>query len=88
ERWTLQDIFEALGKDAARVMPELLRPTEFTITVPEYIVLGLRSIARRAGQDVSAFLTGELADLVEPQANALKTEIPGFGAALSFPDEE
>src|SRR6266852_5060864 len=49
ERWTLAEIHDALGSDAAVVLPPLLALRAVTVRLPEYIVRALETIAAEDG---------------------------------------
>jgi len=86
ELWPLDVIEEALGDDAARVMPEAIRTCELRARVPRYQVAMLHHMADRDATTVSAVLTRELEDVANAHAEVLSSIIPGFAAALEWPD--
>jgi DNA-directed RNA polymerase specialized sigma24 family protein len=86
QQWPLSVIFEELGKDAERVMPDLLRPQRAVFNLPEYQGLMIAALARRSGVDPDTFLSDHLLDLAAVHAAELEDEIPGFREALMFPD--
>ncbi|HSY47842.1 MAG TPA: hypothetical protein VLC46_03445 [Thermoanaerobaculia bacterium] len=53
-RWEQSVIEEALGEDAARVLPEAIRLVELRARVPRYQRDMLRELARREGTSVDA----------------------------------
>jgi hypothetical protein len=83
--WTLETIFEALGYDASSYVPDLLRPTTLTVTLPTYQVRALEVLARDQQMDASTFLHLHLLDLVSAESPFLAEEIPGFLTAFHFP---
>jgi hypothetical protein len=86
QQWPLSVIFEELGKDAARVMPDLLRPQRAVFNLPEYQVKLIAALARRSSVDADTFLSDHLLDLAAVHTEELKDEIPGLRGALMFPD--
>ena len=83
--WPLQMIFDALGPRASSYLPELLRPTNVTVTLPGYQVRMLEVLARDQELDVSTFLQLHLLDLASAESAFLGEEIFGFLAAFHFP---
>jgi hypothetical protein len=83
--WPLQVIFDALGPDAGSCLPELLRPTTITVTLPTYQVRAIEVLARDQRLDVSTFVQLHLLDLVSAESPFLAEQIPGFLAAFHFP---
>lgn len=90
ERLTVEEIYAALGKDAAGVLPQLLRQAELRVKIPEYQLRLLQRLSARQGQTVDACLADVLHDLAgstritHPE---IDDEIPGFAEALFFPAE-
>jgi hypothetical protein len=86
ERWTLAEIHDALGCDAAAVLPPLLAPRAVTVRLPEYVVLALETVAAENGTTLDGALHGELIDFAGTVARRMDTVIPGFRRAYLFPD--
>jgi hypothetical protein len=86
-RWELEAIYAALGDDAERVLPPLLRVREVTAALPEYMVRLLQMLAAEQHMSLSEYLRWQLLNLAQC-ANSTEIEklIPGFRAALMFPD--
>lgn len=84
-RWTVHRIAEALGRDVARVLPQLLRPAERTYSLPEYQVRLLEALALERGQSASEYLSAVLRT-VEAMMPPERTErmVPGISDALAF----
>jgi len=85
ELWPLDVIEEALGADAARVMPEAVRTSELRARVPRYQVAMLAHMAEQESTTVSAILTRELDDVASAHSEELADAIPGFRAAFEWP---
>ena len=85
EIWPLDVIEDALGDDAARVMPEAVRTAELRARVPRYQVAMLEHMAGQEATTVSAILTRELDDVASANAEELSAAIPGFRAAFEWP---
>ena len=83
--WPLYLIFEALGAEAASYVPELLRPTSITVTLPSYQVRMLEVLARDQQLDLSTFLQLHLLDLASAESPFLAEQVPGFSTAFHFP---
>jgi hypothetical protein len=87
-RWTVIQIHDALGDEANRVLPRLLRPVELKpLRLPEYQVRLVEEFAREAGSSVEAYIYEQLL-AVEAAGNADEIELllPGFKEAMRFPD--
>ena len=86
ELWSQAAVEEALGADVAAAIPELLRLTELEVRLPRLEVMALERVAAREGRAVDAVLASELLDFVSAHADWLEHEVPGFAAALAWPD--
>jgi hypothetical protein len=84
--WDQAEVEAALGDDLANVLPELLQLAELEVRIPRLEIAALERIAVRDGRSVDAVLARELRDLVSAESHWLGNEIPGFAAALSWPD--
>jgi hypothetical protein len=83
--WDQSVIEEALGDDAARLIPEAIRLVELRARVPRYQRDVLRELARRAGTSIDEVLTRELEDVASAHAQDLASVLPGLSAALAWP---
>ncbi|HEY0144533.1 MAG TPA: hypothetical protein VGF48_26855 [Thermoanaerobaculia bacterium] len=83
--WEQALIEEALGDDAAAVLPEAIRLVELRARVPRYQREMLRYLARRDGTTVDHVLTRELEDVACTHSEELAAALPGFVAALEWP---
>jgi hypothetical protein len=81
QKWEHAVIEEALGDDAAAVLPEAIRLVELRARVPRYQRDMLRILAQREGTSVDAVLTRELEDVAHAHAD----ELPELMAALAWP---
>lgn len=84
QKWEQTVIEEALGNDAARVLPEAIRLVELRARVPRYQRDMLGYFAKRDGTSVDHVLSRELEDLASAHAEELAMAIPDFDAALAF----
>lgn len=84
--WEQSVIEEALGNDAAAVLPEAIRLVELRARVPRYQREMLRYLAQRDGTSVDDVLTRELEDVACAHSEELVAAVPGFEAALAWPD--
>src|SRR4051812_43984155 len=83
--WEQGTIEEALGEDAARVLPEAIRLVELRARVPRYQKDMLHYLARRDGTTVDDVLARELEDVACAHAEELAGVVAGFEAALAWP---
>lgn len=79
-------IEEALGEDAARVLPEAIRLCELRARVPRYHVEMLKHFARCGRTSLDRVLARELEDVACAHAEELARAVPGFAAALAWPE--
>src|SRR5258706_5224118 len=85
QTWELAVIKEALGGDAASVLPEAIRLVELRARVPRYQRDMLRELARREGTSVDAVLARELEDVASAHAEEL-AGVPGLSMAMRWPE--
>ena len=83
--WSQESIEAALGADLADAIPELLRLADLEVRIPRLEILALERLADRDGKSVDAVLARELLDVVSAHSEYLSTAIPGFTAALRWP---
>jgi hypothetical protein len=88
ELWSQEAIEEALGADAAGVIPEAVRLIELRVRLPRYQVAMLEYFAGRDRASVSGQLVRELDGVASAHAEELSSAVSGFAAALAWPDEE
>ncbi|HYK00349.1 MAG TPA: hypothetical protein VE974_01245 [Thermoanaerobaculia bacterium] len=86
--WEQSVIEEALGDDAASVLPEAIRLVELRARVPRYQREMLRYLAKRHGTTVDEVLTRELEDVACAHSQELAAAVPGFELALAWPENE
>jgi SNF2 family DNA or RNA helicase len=84
QKWDQATIEEALGDDAAAVLPEAIRLVELQARIPRYQRDMLRWLARRDETTIDAVLSRELEDVACAHAEELATAVPGFEAALGW----
>ena len=88
EQWPREVIEEALGEDAERVLPRAVRLAVLRARVPRYQVAMLEYFAERDRTTVSAVLTSELDHVASAHSPELTLAIPGFRAALAWPEAQ
>ena len=87
-RWTLAEIHEALGRDAATVLPPLLSLRTLTIRLPEFIVRALENVAIADGTTLDDWLHHELVDFAGTVVDQMERIMPGFRRAYFYPGED
>jgi hypothetical protein len=83
--WEQGVIEDALGEDAATLLPEAIRLVELRARVPRYQRDMLRYLAPRHRTSVDEVLTRELEDVACAHAEELTRAVPRFEAALAWP---
>jgi hypothetical protein len=84
QKWDHATIEEALGEDAAAVLPEAIRLVELQARIPRYQRDMMRWFAMRDETTVDAVLSRELEGLACAHAEELSAAVPGFEAALAW----
>ena len=84
--WSQEVVEEALGAELAEALPELLRLTDLEVRIPRMEVVALERVAARDGKSVDSVLARELLDFVSANSRWLGAEVPGFLAALAWPE--
>ena len=77
-------IEQALGTEAAGVLPEAIRLVELRARVPRYQLDMLRFLAHRRGTSVDDVLSRELEDVACAHSEELAV-VPGFAAVMAWP---
>lgn len=88
ETWPLDTIEEALGEDADRILPHAIRTAELRVRLPRHHIAMLEYKAGQQRTTVSHALARELDGIASADAHELSAAIPGFAAALAWPDAE
>ena len=88
ELWAPEVIEEALGADAASVLPEAVRLIDLHVRLPRHHVAMLEHFAERDRTTVSGALARELDDVASVHADELSWAIAGFADALAWPDAD
>jgi hypothetical protein len=83
--WSQESIEEALGADLADAIPEFLRLADLEVRIPRLQIIALERLAQRDGKSIDAVLARELLDTVSAHSEYLAKAIPGFSAALRWP---
>src|SRR3954471_5207226 len=85
QRWSLVTIEEALGRDAASILPAGLRTRKFTVRLPRYQVGALQVLAEDGREPVEAMLMRMFEELADLHQERLARVIPGLGEAMAWP---
>lgn len=88
ELWGYEGIEEALGADAAAVLPDGVRLTELRVRLPRHQVAMLEHFAERDRESVSSVLARELDGVASAHAEELSCAVAGFAEALAWPDAD
>jgi hypothetical protein len=86
ELWPLETIEAALGPDAAAILPPALRLADLRTRIPRYHLAMLIYLAARHGTSIGDVLTRSLDDLASLHADELSAMVPGFAAAMAWPE--
>jgi hypothetical protein len=84
QTWDQATIEEALGHDAAAVLPEAIRLVDLQARIPRYHREMLRWFAKRDQTTVDAVLSRELEGIACAHTEELAAAVPGFGTALAW----
>jgi hypothetical protein len=82
--WDQATIEEALGDDAAAVLPSAIRLVELHARIPRYQREMLQWFARRDATTVDVVLSRELEDVACAHAEELVATVPGFEVAMGW----
>ena len=80
--WPVGAIEEALGREAALILPAGVRTRRFTARLPRYVVAALECLAEENGESADALLTRELHGLAYAHRERLGASIAGFDEAI------
>ncbi|HEY2321238.1 MAG TPA: hypothetical protein VGJ82_00110 [Thermoanaerobaculia bacterium] len=82
--WEQAVVEEALGAEAAAVLPEAIRLVELRARIPRYQRDMLHYLAARDATTVDHVLARELEDVACEYSEELAESVPGFAATLAF----
>jgi hypothetical protein len=82
--WSLEVIEEALGEDAARVLPAPLRLRAVTLNLPEYQIAMLGYLAGDKETTPGDLVSRALGDVEAEHFDALVASAPGFAEAMNW----
>ena len=85
ERWPAEVIEEALGREAAIVLPAGLRTRSVHARLPAWQVAMLEYLANEKQTSVSHLIAQQLEDLAGEHLRQLAIVIPGFRDAFDWP---
>jgi len=86
ELWSLTTIEEALGRDAALVMPPALRTRKFTVRLPLYQIAALNILAAERSESVDTLVEQIFHELTDNEKERLAPRIPGLVEAIGWPE--
>src|SRR5205814_6164921 len=84
-RWTLAEVHDALGAEAAAILPSLLSLREVRVRLPEYLARAIELSAAADDSTVDDWLYRELMDFAGTVADRMERVIPGFRQAYFYP---
>ena len=85
QRWSLVTIEEALGRDAASILPAGLRTRKFTVRLPRYQIGALEVLAEDGREPVEAMLMRMFEELADLHQERLARVIPGLDESMTWP---
>lgn len=85
--WEQAVIEDALGEDAAVVLPEAIRLVLLRVRVPRYQRDMLVALAQKHGTTIDEIVTRELEDVACAHAVELAGVVPTLDAGLSWPED-
>jgi hypothetical protein len=85
QRWSLVTIEEALGRDAASILPAGLRTRKLTVRLPRYQIGALEVLAEDGREPVEAMLMRMFEELADLHQERLARVIPGLDEAMAWP---
>jgi hypothetical protein len=88
DRWTLAEIYDALGDDADEVLPPLLALRTIAVRLPEYVLRGMEAVAKERRMPLDQYLYWELIDFAGCLPRRFVKQIPGYRDAYLFPGRE
>src|SRR4051794_7263624 len=88
QRWSLVTIEEALGRDAASILPAGLRTRRFTVRLPRYQIGALEVLAQDGREPIEAMLMRMFEELTDLHQERLARVIPGLGEAMAWPSAD
>jgi len=86
ETWPRQAIEEALGVEVETVLPYGVQLADLQARVPRYQMQMLEHFAVRSQTTISEVLVRELDGIASEHADELGVAVPGFSAALAWPE--
>jgi len=86
-QWSLAELHEALGCDAAAVLPPLLALRTITVRLPEYLVRAIEHSAVSNDTTVDDWLHHELVDFASTVVDQMECVAKGFRQAYLFPGD-
>ena len=86
-KWSIIAIVDALGEQAATVLPPLLLLEELTVRLPRYVVRALEFVGENIGATVDDALYGELIDFAGTVAREVDERVQGYAEAYFYPGE-
>jgi hypothetical protein len=86
QQWPLTAIEEALGRDAALILPPALRTRKLTVRLPQYQIGALQVLAGDGRESVDAMLTRMFEELTDVNQQRLARLIPGLAEARTWPE--
>jgi len=86
QQWPLTAIEEALGRDAASILPPALRTRKLTVRLPRYQIGALEVLAEDGRESVDAMLTRMFEELADLNQQRLSRVVPGLTEAMTWPE--
>jgi len=87
-RWTLVEIHDALGCDAAEILPPLLALRSITVRLPEYLLRAIQHEATSLDTTIDNWLQHELVEFAGRVVERMERLAPGYRSACLYPGGE
>lgn len=85
--WTLPVIEQALGREAALILPPALRTRKLVLRLPAYQLAALTALAGEGNESIDTMLSRMFEELADIRRDLLEPVISGLAEAIAWPNE-